>query len=196
MQLIVGDLASAVPKFADNVTTTTAVSSVLLEQVSDWSLILSARWVMPKLLFLLACEKSIIEKDTQQVSMIGLVNSFTIAPLNKPPENAVIPQEWSVVSGWAPSPEDAGKEFTQMLNIVLANGKPFVHEVKMTYAFQQGMRYHIATKIRGIPVGVPGIFTVEVWTELAGKQVTEKSQLLLEIIHSIPSQGPEPANKW
>jgi hypothetical protein len=43
MQLIVGDLASAVPKFADNVTTTTAVSSVLLEQVSDWSLILSAR---------------------------------------------------------------------------------------------------------------------------------------------------------
>lgn len=150
---------------------------------------------MPRLLFLLACEKSIIEQHTQQVSIIGLIDSFTIAVPEPPPQNAVIPRDWSIVSGWEPIGEDAQKEFVQCLSITLPNGKPFIKDNRAALRFQNGMKHHIATRIQGLPVGVPGKFRVEVCAELAGKPATEKSQIFLEIIHQPRLPSPSPADE-
>lgn len=138
---------------------------------------------MPKLAFLLACERSIIEQGTQVVSMIGLLTSFTLSIMGRPPENAVIPMEWSIVAGWDPAGGDGEKVFTQVLNIFLPGGKPFVSNNRIDFKFTSNARHTVATKIRGVPAGRVGRCVAEVWAECDGTIVSEKSELSVEIVH-------------
>lgn len=140
---------------------------------------------MPKLAFLLACEKSIIERDTQLVSMISLLTNMkvAIATSEPPPENAVAPKEWSIVSGWDGEDGDDEMDLDQVIEVILPDGKPFVKNYRTAFKVQKDRRHHVAAKIQGFPVGKAGRCHIQAWAEAGGRVITEKSSLYIQVEH-------------
>ncbi len=140
---------------------------------------------MPKLALFAACERSIVEQDTKSVSLITLFTGLKLSfPAGEPPPlNAVIPKEWSIVCGWDSVDGDEGKEFVQFIDISLPDGKPFVTKNQVRFTLQGGKRLHQTSKVPGFPIGQIGKCLVQVWAELDGRPVTEKSSLYIALEH-------------
>jgi hypothetical protein len=141
---------------------------------------------MPILALLAACEKSIIEAETKSLSMISLFTRVKLTiTADPPPTNAVVPKEWSIVTGWEGKDDDEGKDFVQCLSVLLPDGKPFIENNRMNFNTQNDKRYHIASKILAFPMGQVGKCKIEVWAEWNGKPVTEKSHIYVRVEHEV-----------
>jgi hypothetical protein len=79
---------------------------------------------MPKLLLFAACEKVIIDQDSNVASLISVLQDITInIPLNaQMPENAILPMKWHAFTIWLQQPEDKGKRYIQELELCAPDG--------------------------------------------------------------------------
>src|SRR5271157_362574 len=91
--------------------------------------------IMPKLSIFALCEKVIMDKE-DRASLISLFNTISaqILPTNQAiPSNAVAPKEWYVYTSWETEPEDIGKEYRQVVQLLYPNGEPFSPPVGINF---------------------------------------------------------------
>lgn len=150
---------------------------------------------MPKLALITACQFSIIEQDTKSVSLINLFTGLkiTVNIAEPPPINAIVPREWSIACGWDGEKDDEGKVFDQLTEIFLPDGKPFVGHNAVKFSVLEGKRHYLTSKIMAFPIGQVGKCLVQVWAELDGKPVTEKSSIHIAVEHELVPTPQLPA---
>lgn len=79
---------------------------------------------MPRLLLLAPCERAIIERETNSMSLIRLLTGFVVqVPPGGFQTDTAIPIMWTAVTVWEMEPEDRGKEFEQDLHIIAPSGR-------------------------------------------------------------------------
>ncbi len=140
---------------------------------------------MATLALLAVCERSIVEQDTKSISLITLFDSLKLSfPVGEPPPlNAVFPKAWSIVCGWDAAEGEERREFVQFIDIFLPGGKPFAATNQRKFTLEGDRRFHLTSNLLGFPIGQAGKCLVEVWAELDGKIVTEKSSLSISVKH-------------
>jgi hypothetical protein len=95
---------------------------------------------MPTLYIFTICEKVILDKE-DRASLISLFNTISAQVLPNSegiPLNAVAPKEWWAFSSWETKPDDIGKEFRQVVQLLYPNGEPFGPPVGLTFTPQAG----------------------------------------------------------
>jgi|GEM_PF-1057703 len=154
---------------------------------------------MPKLLFFAPCQKAIIDKADDSVSLISVLNGITVFPQDKPNEPrpadavGVAPVPWGAVSVWLRTPGDEDKTFEQKLNIAAPNGAMLDGESSRV-SFKMTHRTHqIALNGEGLPVEPSGEYQMILAVrEIGQTEWTEAARYPLEIIRS--SQKPPADN--
>ena len=138
---------------------------------------------MPKLLVFTACEKIIID-DNSNPSLIMLLHAVTVTPsaptAKDIPKNAVTPREWAIYASWEREEGDENKSYAQWLQILWPDGNEFERQAlpfTFTKRYQQNR-----INIKGFPIGQPGLLTVNLWLESEGAKVTEVYSRTIEIM--------------
>jgi hypothetical protein len=117
---------------------------------------------MPSLLIFGICEKAIIDRETNQVSMINIINGATVQPIEGEfAADAVIPMPWACVSTWQKEPDDEGKTFEQRLDLVKPNDET-LHLSDLPFKMSQE-RHQNYVASNGFPVGQTGKYQVQIW---------------------------------
>jgi hypothetical protein len=130
---------------------------------------------MPKLLAFAPCEKVIVDKFTNSPSVIGVLQNMGV--FVKAGEvvgrDSIIAKPWSIFSLWRPMPEDKGKKFRQISQIVLPDGNVFFAQVQ-EFALEERPHYHVVDWLM-FPIGQLGAHPITMWLEdLEGNAITEK----------------------
>lgn len=117
---------------------------------------------MPKLSIFTVCDKAIVD----EFGTPSLISLFTTVTGNIPPEagdiprNAVAPKEWVIFTAWDWEPGDAGKEYSQFVEILYPDGTVFLEKKEMRFVLQPNKRHQIRMNLQGFPIGQQGTFTV------------------------------------
>jgi hypothetical protein len=79
---------------------------------------------MPKLLLFAACERVIIDQDSNVASLVALLQDITIGiPADaQMPERAMLPMKWHAFTLWFEQPEDSGKQYVQEIELCDPDG--------------------------------------------------------------------------
>lgn len=133
---------------------------------------------------MLAACSEVLSDDRDTPSLIGVFAGLDVLP---PPNseiqpNALSPKSWVMFSLWLAESNDIGREFTQKMQITTPDGVGFgesSQEFKMT-----ALTHTLKIAINGMPVGMPGKLTVEVWVESHQLKVTDKHRYEITIQHS------------
>lgn len=151
---------------------------------------------MPKFAGLIACERVIVEEGTRVVSAIGMFSKLTVPiPHNEtPPENAVVPKEWSIIAAWDPIDGEEGREFTLCVELFFPDGKPFVETTRSKFKIERDLRSHNSIKLLGFPVGQQGRVETKAWLESDGRLIGEKFSLYLFVEHKVAEAPPLPSS--
>ena len=139
---------------------------------------------MPKLYVFAICEKVVMDKD-DRASLITLFNQITAQILPTSPEippNAVVPKEWWAFSSWETEPEDDGKEYRQMIQLLYPNGEPFGPPVGATFSPSSGKTHNqVAINAPGFPIGQEGPYTLKMWLEHGGSVIFEPPPIIVRV---------------
>ena len=138
---------------------------------------------MPRLILFGMCKKAITDRDDFSVSMITLLHGLTANSEEPITPDAVIPFDWSIVTGWIKAPEDDGKTFEQRIQIHMPDGTQTGEAV---IAFKISKRsHHNTTNGNAFPVGQIGEYHIQLWLrEVAeGKEWEHISDYPFEVIH-------------
>lgn len=138
---------------------------------------------MPKLAFIIACEKVITEAETGVVSAIAMFTKLKASLPERPPENAVVPKEWALLTAWDPESGDEGKQFVQCIEMLFPDGKPFTENGRLPFKIEPIQRHFNTVKLLGFPIGQAGKCEVRMWLELEGKAISEKTSIFLLVEH-------------
>jgi hypothetical protein len=151
---------------------------------------------MPHLLLFAPCQKAILDKGDNSLSIIGVMHGL-VANLSaidpKPlPANAVAPLVWSAASIWLRTPEDEGKAFEQKVDVIDPNGSRFDSNnaslFKMTHR-----THHITINGAGFPIAVAGEYKVVLSLREVGQEEWRKIiEYPVEITHI---EGKEDMNE-
>jgi len=76
---------------------------------------------MPKLLLFAPCERVAIDQQNNP-TLISILQQWP-APSEEIPEKAFAPQRWDIFALWYRTPEDEGKEFVQICELINASGQ-------------------------------------------------------------------------
>jgi hypothetical protein len=119
---------------------------------------------MPRLLLFAPCQKAIIDRQDNSVSMIQILTQIKIGQL-KPegggdiPPDAIIPLNWAIVTEWLQLPGDEGKQFEDRVEIVRPDGTVLVDAIS-PFAFT--LRSHFNTVLlSAFPAGQWGEITLK-----------------------------------
>lgn len=122
---------------------------------------------MPRLIIFGICQKAIMDKLDNTISMIGLFNSVTvqIPAEENVPDNAMIQLSWSAIASWKRNlPEDDGKTFQQKVQVFLPNNELFASAIAESQLFgMEGTFSNIIQTSQGFPIGYQGSYTVKVY---------------------------------
>lgn len=121
---------------------------------------------MPKLVFAVACQRAITSQDglltlvdvVERLSLKGAVES-----------DDLMPSEFYLVTHWRLLPEDRefGHEFR--FRTYLPSGKLYQEKILPTYNVAEPHTSHRHIyRIRGFPVGWPGVYVIQVSARTAG----------------------------
>ena len=115
---------------------------------------------MPTLLTFAVCRNAIIDREGGAVSIISLVNNFTVpVPSNHvATPNMNSPIEWAVVTAWLRHDEDQDKSFEQRHFLIAPDGSSIEqHIATLTFDLASDSRILTGvTKGYGFPVGQAG----------------------------------------
>ena len=137
---------------------------------------------MPKLLVFVPCEKIILD-DRANASLIVLMQNLDVqVGAQGIPKNAVTPKEWAVFTVWEWLPDDHGKEFTQIIQVLWPDGSEFK---RTAMKFQAGQkRYHQnRLMIIGFPAGQVGQIAVNMWLEEDSRKIGDLYSYFLTVSH-------------
>jgi len=141
---------------------------------------------MAKLYIFAVCDKVIIDQSGT-ASLIGLFNevrAFLPPDSLSIPQNAVAPKEWFIFASWLRQPDDVGKEYRQLVQILYPDGTLFAQQSEARFVFEVGKSLQQNTvNIPGFPVGKPGIHTVKMWLETGGSIAFEPVSIDINVIH-------------
>ncbi len=143
---------------------------------------------MPKLLIFAPCQKAIIDKTDNTVSLINIlhglaINTQSTSTEGSIPTNAMMPLQWAIVTIWLRSPDDGDKTFEQRIDIIKPNNERMeasTQVFKMTYRTHQ-----IASMANSFPIGISGEYRLVVCLRevVEGGEWKELSEYPIEIKH-------------
>jgi hypothetical protein len=130
---------------------------------------------MPRLLLFAACEKVIIDQQTNVLSLMSLLQDINVqippgAPL--PPSNAIIPMQWTTVSIFLPESEDSGKQFEQRVTLVSSSNVQLLQSPAAPFALTGPHR--IISQVNGMPIGNAGLLTLKCHLREQGANVWQE----------------------
>ena len=109
---------------------------------------------MPKLLLFAPCANSVVDQEEKTLSLISVLEGLTLSAAPPLPEDAHAPIRWSIVAVWLRTPEDEGKTYEQLTQVVLPDGKV---TAPATLPFQMTRRTHRnRVAVFGFPISQPG----------------------------------------
>ncbi len=112
---------------------------------------------MPRLVLFAACEKAIIEQNTQVLSLMSLLQDINvqIRPDTVVDPKAAIPIQWVVVSIWQIVQQDQGKAFEQRTQLV-TSAEVLKLETPIAPLKLQDKFHRIMNQINGLPIATAG----------------------------------------
>lgn len=133
---------------------------------------------MPKLIYFVACEKSLLEENTNNVSLISIFDTITAV---KPPEgkDTQIAMTWNVVSQWVRKIGDEDKTFQQKTYILAPNQKSYAEAI-IEFSLPKH-RHRNTINVFGFPVMDQGVYYLKLalkqpsdddWVEIAEYPIT------------------------
>ena len=122
---------------------------------------------MAKLYIFAVCDKVIVD-SSGTASLISLFNELQVGLMPQTgslPPDAVAPKEWAVFTSWRKEPEDIGKEYIQVVQILNPDGSIFKEErIKFTFGADKTHHQNTMNTI-GFPVGREGTYILKMWLE-------------------------------
>lgn len=112
---------------------------------------------MPKLLLFAACQKAIVEQQTNVLSLLSLIQHINVqVPVGATvPENAAIPMDWVAVSIWEQEHQDRGKTFEQRCLLVTGDNRVRLETLPAVFEFKD-QQHRVLNQIAGLPIGTAG----------------------------------------
>ena len=142
---------------------------------------------MPKLLAFLPCLKA-IDWDDGLLTVVSILEYVGVTlPANQPtPEpNAAVPLQWQMVSIWHGQPDDAGKQFEQVIEFILPSGQSVFSNTSPIELTSARTRIRIDGKL--FPVGVAGEVTIRVGCREVGQNdIHPQSEYPVLVQHNAP----------
>ena len=131
---------------------------------------------MPRLLLFAACEKVIVDQQTNVISLMSLLQDVNVqippgAP--PPPLNAIIPINWTIVSIFLPESTDGGKQFEQRAALVNAANVPLLQTPVAPFTFAGGP-HRVLNQVNGMPIGYAGSLKVVCYLREKGNNVWQQ----------------------
>ncbi len=112
---------------------------------------------MPRLVLFAACEKALIDQQTNVISLMSLLQviNVQIPPGTVVPSNAAIPMQWATVSIFQPTPDDKDKTYEHRTTLVNNTG---VTQLESPISpFELKSEFHrVIGQINGMPIGSAG----------------------------------------
>jgi len=143
---------------------------------------------MPKLGFLIVCEKAILEEGTRTPTLVALFTGLRLTVPSLPPGNAAIPKDWAVICGWDSTNDETGRQYVQHTEVLWPDGTQFVRG-EMQLMFEPGKRHYSVVRFLPFPVGQAGKCEIRVWLEFEGSPVTDKSSTHVTVEHEIKAMS-------
>ena len=152
---------------------------------------------MPHLSIFTVCDRIIID----QAGIATLIGLFGTVTINRPepvvtiemPPNAVAPKEWAIFTRWDWDRGDEGKKFFQHLSVMWPGGTVFFEQTMEIVRVPDKRVSQLATPLLGLPIGEPGMISVNIQLKSDGATVFEAKPVLIEVLH-IPAPTPPPVN--
>lgn len=119
---------------------------------------------MPKLVLFCACEKLIVDRESNTVSLISLLEDFTVArhdeATNVDAPGVLAPIIWYGFASWEKTDEeDDTTEFEQRMTVRLPNGA-VVMEARLSFRFGTQDRMRTYHPVLGFPIHIAGHCTL------------------------------------
>jgi hypothetical protein len=108
---------------------------------------------MPKLLIFAACEKVLLDQNTNSISLIALLQEVHFKVPQGAPlvPNASLPMQWAAISVWQEeTPADSGVEFEQRVALENAAGQLLLENVAKWHFEKSSHR--IVANVLGLPI--------------------------------------------
>jgi hypothetical protein len=138
---------------------------------------------VPKLLAFLPCQHILVDQDNL-VSLVIIMEDITA----EIPADAQLPLEgsspikWGVFTMWASEPDDSGKEYEQLLSIVLPDGREVLN-AKVPFAIKSRQVRNIIN-IEGFPISHNGPMTLRLSLGIAGADAwTNLAEYVINVVY-------------
>ena len=116
---------------------------------------------MLRLLAHLACERVVVDQDTNQISVLSILQDLNVAvfPGATIPEKALAPMFWSSFSLWESEDSDHGVSFDFKTSLESPSGQILTHqEITTSEVTKPAVR--VITKFSGFPISEQGSYHV------------------------------------
>ncbi len=139
------------------------------------------------------CEKIIVDKDGVHSLITLMVNAeLQLPPAKEIPKDAVAPRQWFIYTAWVPAPEDVGRPFEQVYQILWPNGDKFF-EQRLPFIAGSPDLHQTDFSALGFPVGQSGRLRLLTWLDQEGRRVTDIIESFINVKHG-PSTSPVTAS--
>jgi hypothetical protein len=144
------------------------------------------------LLILAPCERLIVERGANVISLISILEEITPslpAGAAELQENAIAPQPWYVLTLWSCDEAEVGSRFQVRLDVVDPRGQTKWQLTSPVVEFKRTKHRHIFT-IRGFPIGLTGTYELRVATREDREESDFTHVATYPIIVKAPSLEP------
>lgn len=162
---------------------------------------------MPKLLLFAGCERVSFDSSDKSPSLLGVLQGFTVTvgplPLNEPlvavhemkddiPPPAAIPIRWVAFSLWKRVPEDKGKKFVQVCELISPSGKSVGGRHPGEFEMTAGFHRH-TVNIHGFPINEQGDYVLRLSLIEDDGEAKVIKEYPISVVHVPPDVKEEPA---
>lgn len=148
---------------------------------------------MPKLLFFVPCERVIVDDIGKQVSMISVVESLTVSPVENFPEDAAIPLQWMTLAFWRREAGEENRDFEERVQIVSPSGEAYAEDA-VTFKMHM-LNHRVRHSFFGIRVGRDGDTLIKLSVRSVGSEEwQEVAAFPIHVIHSKPEVSTSEAS--
>jgi hypothetical protein len=113
-----------------------------------------------RLLYMVMCERVILEREDNSASLINLLEGVTLQLSEDLPAEAEIPQRWGVYSMWRRERVGGTQGFVQRMEMISPSGR-IVKENEITFTYGEGKHNHkVKLTVDGLPIGEHGVWSV------------------------------------
>ena len=138
------------------------------------------------------CEKVLLDANgvASLIALFTQVDAHRLASSTETvPHNAVVPMSWFVFTSWQHDPEDVGKEFCQVTQILYPDGSIF-QEHSEKFEPQIGKtHYQVTLNMLGFPIGQEGNYQVRMKLNQNGATLFESESIKIIVKHHLVSSG-------